>query len=691
MFGLSRRKAAPSGRGGGFLNRLARDSRGNTLAIVGAALIPLTAMIGSGVDMSRAYMAKTRLQTACDAAALAGRRVMTDDTMTTAVQAEAVRFLNFNFNQGQYGTATFTPAVTRPAAGTVRVTASTTIPTTVMRVFGFSTLPLSVTCDAALNFVNTDVMLVLDTTGSMNRDVNDNNTNTDSARKIYALRQAVLALYDELKPTQTQLEANGLRLRYGVVPYSSTVNVGNLVNALSPAYLRTTTTYQTREAYYNTPVYIPTDTAITASEAGLIASPGVERFRISGTDRQISNTNCGNFGSNTTFSQTGTSPVGGSYTALGASGDADIYDPDGAGGPQANAPAAPTGYVRYQFSRNTASWSGGAANRVCDRNVTVTRRGYTTRYGFTSWRWGASDFDTAELRGGSTTIASDMQNNGGTVPTSGQYYNERSIVAAAQGEATTSVAWNGCIEERDTTSTINTSTNYTIPTAAYDLNINYIPDSSATSWSAHWPRVLWKRNTSSATTTNSGSVEYMGDDTGDTVACPSEARRLQAWNRADLETYVNALAPRGYTYHDIGMIWGARMLSNGSIFAADNPDTYREMPVSRHIIFMTDGVLTPQCGAYSAWGIEQNDRQVTGSYSCTDQFNRHMQRFQMICNAARGMGFSIWVIAFGTTLTSDMQSCASNPNQASTAADQATLIARFRQIGANIGALRLTQ
>jgi hypothetical protein len=49
------------------------------------------------------------------------------------------------------------------------------------------------------------------------------------------------------------------------------------------------------------------------------------------------------------------------------------------------------------------------------------------------------------------------------------------------------------------------------------------------------------------------------------------------------------------------------------------------------------------------------------------------------------------VIAFGTTLTSDMQACASNANQASTAADSATLIARFREIGANIGALRLTQ
>ena len=45
---------------------------------------------------------------------------------------------------------------------------------------------------------------------------------------------------------------------------------------------------------------------------------------------------------------------------------------------------------------------------------------------------------------------------------------------------------------------------------------------------------------------------------------------------------------------------------------------------------------------------------------------RHMQRFKMICNAARGQNTSIWVIAFGTTLSPEMLACASNANQAST-------------------------
>ena len=115
------------------------------------------------------------------------------------------------------------------------------------------------------------------------------------------------------------------------------------------------------------------------------------------------------------------------------------------------------------------------------------------------------------------------------------------------------------------------------------------------------------------------------------------------------------------------------------------------MPVTRHIIFLTDGQLAPNCNSYSAYGVEQNDMRVTGAGSCPNQYDRHLQRFRMICNAAKSMNISIWVIALGTTLSQDMIDCASNANQASTNTDRASLIARFQQIGSQIGALRLTQ
>jgi Flp pilus assembly protein TadG len=634
------------------------DVRGNTLVIVAAALIPLAGIIGSGVDMSRAYMAKTRLQSACDAAALAGRRIMQNDALNQTVTDEAVRFFNYNFPQRLFDTTTFTPSVTKPSSGTIRVTASTTIPTTVMRVFGFTTLPLSVTCDASLNFVNTDVMLVLDTTGSMDDDVNGRRTNTDANRKITALRDAVMALYDTLKPTQDQLERNGMRLRYGMVPYSSTVNVGALIRSVNPDYLSDTAQYQSRDVQFTTP-------AITPSP--ITGTPVQEVYPSS-----ISQTDCDKYGKNQSFT---------GFTPSATSG----------GGPAPTASWARS-YANDETTGTDWSWSGaadtGGTNRSCRRWATTTNTTYSTRYTYTSETVGTTTYDTSQFKlGGPVMIGLDRNSShdqsdsfNGSMPAN-RTYNLIQIAAGGQGIATRETRWNGCIEEPDTVNTIAAGGSYAIPSGAYDLDINLIPTNDQTRWRPMWPEIIWARNG------NSNNGKEVGS-----AACPAEAKRLQAWTRTNLQTYLNGLNPDGSTYHDIGMIWGARLLSSGGIFA-DSPTTYNSMPVSRHIIFMTDGQMDTDNDIYHAYGIEKYDQRITGVSNANEneRNGRHTQRFKMICNAAKAMGYSIWVIAFGTTLTSDMIECASNANQASTVADRDALIARFQQIGSQIGALRLTQ
>ena len=218
--------------------RLLKDEGGNTLPFVAAAFIPLAAMIGGGLDIARAHLAKSRLSQACDAAALAGRRAMVAENIDTA-KPEALKFFNYNFPQGYMETAAFNPVITRPDTGTVKVAANTTVPTTVMKIFNQPSLPIAVECDATQNFDNIDIVMVLDTTGSMDQSIN-------GEKKIVSLRKAVMALYDELASAQTQLEAQGLRLRYSVVPYSSTVNVGKLVQAVNPSYIATSWQYQSR-------------------------------------------------------------------------------------------------------------------------------------------------------------------------------------------------------------------------------------------------------------------------------------------------------------------------------------------------------------------------------------------------------------------------------------------------------------
>lgn len=637
----------------GFLRRLRRDARGNTLAIVGAALVPLAGMIGSGVDMSRAYMAKTRLQSACDAAALAGRRVMQNDTLNATVQNEATRFFNFNFRQNLYNTASFTPNVTRPSSGTVRVTASTTIPTSIMRIFGFTSLPLNVTCDASLNFVNTDVMLVLDVTGSMADNLN-------GTQKMVSLRDAVMALYDELAPVQTQLEANGLRLRYGVVPYSSTVNVGALIRAANPTYLADAVAYQSRVANFN------------EQHTEYVGTPGNPEPPVVQTyGSVISQSDCDKYGRNVSFS---------GFTPSATAG----------GGP------APSPTWSRSFSNDESSgadwgWSGASdtsgTNRSCRRRYVEIDTTYQTviHWESTGWTYRQESVDVSDYKMGTPVTMATSGN--GESPISGTF-DPLEVAENATGTSTTSVSWNGCIEERQTSTptliTATTPANLAIPSTAYDLDINRIPNDAATRWRPQFPQLAYYRSAGSSSASSGTSVSG--------AACPAAAVRLTAWTRGNMQSYVNALTPTGSTYHDIGMLWGARLISSGGIFA-DSPDNFNAMPVARHIIFMTDGQMDTDPSVYGAYGMERNDMRISGlSNPSESELNgRHMQRFRMICNAAKSMNVSIWVIAFGTTLTSDMQNCASNANQASTISNRDALIDKFKEIGNNIGALRLTQ
>ncbi|GGN62156.1 hypothetical protein GCM10011349_45520 [Novosphingobium indicum] len=634
--------------------------------IVAAALIPVAAMIGGGVDVSRAYLAKGRLQSACDAAALAARRVMKYDQLTDEVKNTGREFFDFNFPRDVYGTAAFEPSITRPETGVVRINASTRLPTVLMRLFGINEMPISVSCDASLNFVNTDVVLVLDVTGSMADPL-------DGEPKIKALREAVIALYEELEPVQKQLESQGLRLRYGIVPYSSTVNVGRLISDVEPGYIRSTSSYPSRVANYYQAVYLSNSPTSSAAWEYYNGSSGTGAS--SPSSATLTSSSCQSWvNSSTTSSGSAPSPT---YQ----------YSYDGS--------STSSTYVQS----SDWGWSGAPVTsgtyRSCRRWKITTTTTYVTRRGFSNWTYRHETYDLSQYkeRGGTMILASSAN---GTVPDPGGSFNAQQLAAAGSGVSTTSVSWNGCIEERDTTSAIAGGTSMAIPADAYDLDINMIPSSDATRWRPMVPDVVYTRNAGSTSVNSSaGSTSTTGWIKNYTYsqgywACPTEAHRLDEWTHDDMNTYVAGLQTVGGTYHDIGMLWGARMISTGGIFA-DGCEEYNGMPCNRHIIFMTDGAQTAYCNVLTAYGVEQNDLRVTGSGSCPNQLARHEQRFRMLCNAVKNMNVSVWVIGFDTSLNANLTGCASNSNQATSLADRESLIARFRQIGNQIGALRLTK
>ena len=153
---------------------------------------------------------------------------------------------------------------------------------------------------------------------------------------------------------------------------------------------------------------------------------------------------------------------------------------------------------------------------------------------------------------------------------------------------------------------------------------------------------------------------------------------------------MNNLVADGSTYHDIGMIWGARFITPKGIFAADNATAPNGDAISRHIVFLTDGELSPSPEVYTPYGVEWWDQRIHAGDDNAQVRANHAERLQAACRAARQENISVWVVAFGTALTQNLIDCAT-PGRAFAAADSAQLEARFREIAEQIAALRLTQ
>lgn len=612
---------------GALLTRLRRDKRGNTLAMMAMATIPLAGMVGSAVDIGRGYLIKSRLQQACDAGALATRRAMTSNTMDSAAVAQGNRFFNVNFSPDTAGTTSSTFALTGAQNGEVTGVATAVVPMTITRVFGNDNVTLNVSCASRLEIPNTDVMFVLDTTGSMN-DCPDNSTcNGNSSSKIAGIRSAVLDFFDTMA---TSIPA-GAQLRYGFVPYSSTVNVGD---ALLSSWVPDNYDYRSRVANFNTRVD-PTDTSETYGST-------------------LSAANCALYQLNR------------SYPTL----DGPTYATTDAAG------FTTTLVYRARDWGGTGTTSG--TNRTCRRyrNTSVL----PVAYQFTNFTYQTVNYDTSSFKAGSTVMVAT-----GT-PASNVYVGALSPKSLDMVEVAAlptysgpelSTTWGGCIEERRTVA--NATFSYgSLPSNANDLDIDGVPSSTDTMWRPAWPEVIW---TSSWRPYDNAANGY--------VACPAAARKMGVMTRSEVQTYVNGLSAIGGTYHDTGMIWGARLISPTGIFASENATAPNGQPITRNIVFMTDGQMAPNQNIYGLYGLENPDQRVSGG-SYSDLTNRHNSRFRAMCDAARAKNIRIWVVGFGTALSTDMTACA-DPGQAFQANDTATLRARFAQIASQVARLRLSQ
>ncbi|OYW22441.1 MULTISPECIES: pilus assembly protein [unclassified Sphingomonas] len=632
----------------GFLRRLGRDVRGNTLAIMAAALIPLAGLVGGGIDMSRMYITKTRLQHACDAGALAGRKAMGGGIWSqnnNAPRTTAERFFDANISSTAYGSTELTRTFTE-SNGKVTGTVSATVPMTLTRVIGKTTETLTIVCDAAMSLPNTDIMFVLDVTGSMGNKA----VSTDSKTKIQALRGAVKCFYESVAQRNTSETCTtgaptggvtAVQVRFGFVPYSVNVNVGKL---LPTAYFADDWTYQSREK-----ISIPG----TAAGWTQVGNPSTST-------------------SNVTFNNTPSAQC--NDTALASKGSSS----DAING---------NSRVNTTIVYTRRSWSSKSGGQ-CKTRKTTTTTNYTGTNGTppsNTWHYGEITHDVSALKNGTN-------------------WNNSFVLPIGTGFTNKTITWDGCIEERETVR----ETDYDpIPADANDLNIDLVPNSGdeSTLWAPLLPGLIYTRQDTSGNGSNwnladiTTTTEY---GNGSDYYCPAESRKLAEWNDPTaFENYVNSLSPTGNTYHDIGMLWGARLMSPTGIFASENALTPSGGEIERHLIFMTDGEACTGVGNYTAYGVSWFDRRQTDpntvptdgcntSGTLTQQVNA---RLAGLCSAVKNKNITLWVIWFGasnTTIENSLRACATSGRFYS-ARNQTDLDSTFGSIASEISQLRLTR
>lgn len=630
-----------------FLCRLAHDRRGNVLMLASAIMFVLTALIGGAVDLSLVYRAQNRLQGACDAGVLAARRAVTTNGLDATAIAQGKSYFNVNYTDAQQGTKSTAFALTSSDNGiTVNGTASTTVPLRIMALFGRYTYNVSLTCGSTQSIGNSDIVFVLDTTGSMADSYN-------GTVKITGLQNALKNFNTTIINATAGTNA---RVRYGFVPYSSSVNVGRLLYNLNPSYLVSNYGIQTRVPQFETVNY------------------GVYNGRSVKTSEEV-------YSANSTPALYSSSAYGSQSACLEALPAVTAWANNGS-------PFPSSGYVttgNYSYYANISNQPRRRTLYTCSRsgdsyyqyyyyaNLTFKTYSYT---GFTTpaTTSTASLFDHFDYMLVNMDV-STFKTFANTTTNTGS--NGTSLVSS----------WDGCIEERytvsDPTFTYSSLTDRISPTTATDLDIDMAPTSDdATKWAPMWPDVAYYRGTSSSSSilSTSGSQAYS--------YCPAAARTLATMTQTDFTNYVNSLTPAGSTYHDIGMLWGARLISATGIFASN----VTEVPtnggnVTRHIIYMTDGEPNANYSIQQAYGIEYHDRRITDNGYSNDD-NRHIARFRALCDAIKGRGVRIWVIGYSTSLSSDLSYCAS-PDSGFTANSASELNSAFQQIAKTASALRV--
>lgn len=199
---------------GNSVRGLIKDQSGMSAVMFAAAIVPAFSAIGTGVDITRVMIARSKLTAAVDAAALAGGRVYYSSTRQNDIESYFKANLPVNsFNatvKGPY-------AESDDSKGTLRVWAEAKVPTGFMRIVGVEDITVSSESIVTRQTSMLDVVLAIDLSGSMLSSVpGEARSRVDAAKA--AAEELVDIIYGD-PPSSL--------VRVGIVPWGGKVNVSD--------------------------------------------------------------------------------------------------------------------------------------------------------------------------------------------------------------------------------------------------------------------------------------------------------------------------------------------------------------------------------------------------------------------------------------------------------------------------------
>ncbi|MBC8036042.1 MAG: VWA domain-containing protein [Rhizobiales bacterium] len=187
------------------LRRMAFDQNGTTAVIVALAAVPMLLAAGVGIDMVRYASARSALQSALDAGALAAAAATNLSTPARIAAGDST--FSENIEAAAIGSATVSRSFSM-VDGTVMAAASFELPVSLMQLAGFSAM--EVEAETEINIPQNkkaEIALVLDYSGSMNEVLS-------GEVKYVAMRNAAKDLVNGLA------DSNPANVKFGLVPFS---------------------------------------------------------------------------------------------------------------------------------------------------------------------------------------------------------------------------------------------------------------------------------------------------------------------------------------------------------------------------------------------------------------------------------------------------------------------------------------